>query len=209
MGGEERRTARRRRATGGTASGAPCVSGSIPRVGSSSSSTGAPAAAMAAAATSSRWPAERSRGWRARQPLDAEPFQDQPVGSSGSRARSAWSAPRRRPCRRTGSTRAPAGRAPTSTPGLGDRPPTVTVPSAGVCTPAMHRSSVVFPAPLRPITATISPRPTERSTPRSAAPPPCRACRSRTSASRVAARFRHRWGCARGASGRAIGRRGR
>ena len=50
-----------------------------------------------------------------------------------------------------------------STPGWGAWPSTVTWPRNGSCTPAIARSSVVLPAPLRPITATISPRPIVRS----------------------------------------------
>ena len=99
------------------------------------------------------------------------------VGVVGrARARGASTAPRRRPCRRTGSTRAPAGTGPTSTPGRGgapvDRAP---CPRSGRgrrrCTAAAwscRRRCV-------PSRATISPRPTSRSIPRSAGTSPCRA----------------------------------
>ena len=45
---------------------------------------------------------------------------------------------------------------------------TVTSPSSGLSRPAMRLSSVLFPQPDGPITATNSPRATSRSAPRSA-----------------------------------------
>src|SRR5690606_30349838 len=55
-----------------------------------------------------------------------------------------------------------------------------TSPSLGVSRPARHRMSVVLPAPLGPITVTLSPRCTSKLTPRNSALPSMRRPRSRT-----------------------------
>ena len=51
-------------------------------------------------------------------------------------------------------------------------PATVTVPPLGLSSPAIRFSSVDFPLPDGPITATASPRATDRPTRSSAGPPP-------------------------------------
>ncbi len=134
-------------------------------MGSSSRRTGASAAAIAAVATSSRCPAERSRGWRAASVGDAEPLEDRRRGRSGrDRGRASVA--------RTSSETVSANRTQLGLlgaegdvdPGRGARARRRSPdPREGSCTPASARSSVVLPAPLRPITATISPRATSRS----------------------------------------------
>ena len=135
------------------------ASGSRPRVGSSSAITGAMAG--------------RDRRGRDQQPLArAQVARDADRRGRRCRARRApvrvrGPRPRAFKVARTSSATVSAnridsgswGHRPTSMPGSG----CVAVhrhasPSAGSCTPAIARSSVVLPAPLRPITATISPR---------------------------------------------------
>src|SRR5437762_8936408 len=53
-------------------------------------------------------------------------------------------------------------------------------PDVGGCDPAMHEKSVVFPAPLGPMTPTISPSITSKSTDASASSPPKRFDKWRT-----------------------------
>ena len=64
------------------------------------------------------------------------------------------------------------GQSAAPTPGSGAAPWTSTEPRAGPCTPPIVRSSVVLPAPLRPISATTSPARISRSTPRRATASP-------------------------------------
>ena len=58
-----------------------------------------------------------------------------------------------------------------ASPAMG-RPSNTTAPASGVAMPVKQLNSVVFPAPLGPITATIAPGSTVRLTPSSAVSPP-------------------------------------
>ena len=121
-----------------------------------------PVTAPTMTATPATAPAARNR---ARQPVDElvrpqAPAPDRLVGDPDSSRCSrsvspgyqvGWSATRATARQNAASSR-------------GGAPSTVTVPAAGRCRPARQDSSVDFPAPLTPVTATISPSATVRST---------------------------------------------
>ena len=132
----------------------------MPRVGSSSAITAGRAARIAPRATRSRWPTERSSGWR-----PASPPRSRASSVSATRARrSGPGGASRRSAKPTSSStrsvrRCRPGSWPTS-PTAGKRrsagtavaslPPSSTRPASGGCSPASTRSRVLLPEPLGP-----------------------------------------------------------
>ncbi len=137
---------------------APSSRGRAPRVGSSSSRTGAPAAARRGHRDEQSLSRREVAGMRRARPAIPS------VGEQSLRPRGVESPrPQRDPDLVGDRVGEQDGlgllrdRARRRSPAAAACPRTRTVPRRGAWTPATDRSSVVFPAPFRPITATISP----------------------------------------------------